>query len=77
MPFTRNYNSSYGGTVNLATAYIDGSMIYGVDETRLDTLLRDPNNRCKMLLDYGQSGDSVLGYIPKGKKNLGPRRNIF
>ena len=65
MPFVRSYNVSSRGTVNLATAFVDGSSIYGINEIRLNEL-RDPNNRCKMLLIYGESGDSALGYPPKG-----------
>jgi hypothetical protein len=45
-------------------------MLYGVDEIRLNEVLRDPNNRCKMRLTYGESGDSALGYLPKGMKKL-------
>ncbi|RIA97145.1 heme peroxidase [Glomus cerebriforme] len=65
LPFSRSYNISSRGTVNLASAYVDGSNIYGVDETRLNEILRDPINRCKMRLTYGESGDSALGYLPK------------
>ncbi|PKC11241.1 heme peroxidase [Rhizophagus irregularis] len=65
LPFSRSYNLTSRGTVNLATAYVDGSMLYGVDETRLNEVLRDSNNRCKMRLTYGESGDSALGYLPK------------
>ncbi|GBC06036.1 hypothetical protein RclHR1_06580008 [Rhizophagus clarus] len=65
LPFSRSYNLASRGTVNLASAYVDGSILYGIDETRLNEVLRDPNNRCKMLLTYGESGDSALGYLPK------------
>ena len=65
MPFDRSYNISSRGTINLASAFVDGSSIYGINETRLNEL-RDPNNRSKMLLIYGESGDSALGYPPKG-----------
>jgi hypothetical protein len=67
LPFTRSYNISSRGTINLATSFVDGSSIYGVSETRLNEL-RDPSDRCKMLLIYGDSGDSAKGYLPKGKK---------
>ena len=69
MPFNRTYNISSRGTINLASAYVDGSSIYGPNEEKLNSL-RDPNDRCKMRLIYGESGDSALGYLPKGIRKL-------
>ncbi|RHZ69451.1 hypothetical protein Glove_283g157 [Diversispora epigaea] len=84
-----SYNGPNAKTINEATSFLDGSSLYGFDSTKLNTQLRDPNDKCKMLLDYGSKyaedlEDAKLGYLPmdsNGKYIVGyePRRggNVF
>ncbi|CAJ0900794.1 1423_t:CDS:2, partial [Entrophospora sp. SA101] len=74
LPFTRSDLVNRQG-VNGATSFIDASFLYGTNETRLRTELRDIGNRGKMKLITSGSGDKKLGYPPKspvdGKYILG------
>ncbi|CAG8454369.1 2143_t:CDS:10 [Diversispora eburnea] len=84
-----SYNGPKAKTINEVTSFLDGSSLYGSNSTKLNTELRDPNDMCKMLLDYESEyaedlEDAKLGYLPKdsnGKYLVGyaPRRggNIF
>ncbi|CAG8610641.1 35932_t:CDS:10, partial [Racocetra persica] len=66
LQFNRTYSASYG-TVNEATSFLDGSSIYGLNETNLNLVLRDPVDLCKMRMNYTvDTADGKFGYLPRG-----------
>ncbi|CAG8467977.1 2697_t:CDS:10 [Cetraspora pellucida] len=67
LQFNRTYSVSYG-TVNEATSFLDGSSIYGLNETNLKLVLRDPVDLCKMRMNYTvKTADGKFGYLPRGE----------
>ncbi|RIB16728.1 heme peroxidase [Gigaspora rosea] len=67
LQYNRTYSVSHG-TINEATSFIDGSSIYGLNETNLNLTLRDPVDLCKMRMNYTvDTADGKFGYLPRGK----------
>ncbi|CAG8583688.1 12338_t:CDS:10 [Gigaspora margarita] len=67
LQFNRTYSVSRG-TINEATSFLDGSSIYGLNETNLNLTLRDPVDLCKMRMNYTvDTADGKFGYLPRGK----------
>ncbi|CAG8624350.1 25369_t:CDS:10 [Dentiscutata erythropus] len=67
LQFNRTYSVSRG-TVNEATSFLDGSSIYGLNETNLNLTLRDHVDLCKMRMNYTvDTADGKFGYLPRGE----------
>ncbi|CAG8641375.1 4328_t:CDS:10, partial [Acaulospora morrowiae] len=72
LPMNRTWysnNTSESKTLNEVTSFLDASAIYGFSEQRLNSVLRDPSDRCMMLMNYSSSyagdlADAKFGYLP-------------